>query len=73
MGSLSIGHWLIVLLVVVLIFGTRKLKDAGRDLGGAVRNFKEGMSGPEGTTPAAKAPEPPPVIEGEAVRERHPS
>ena len=70
MGSLSIGHWLIVLLVVVLIFGTKKLKDAGRDLGGAVKNFKEGMAGSD--TPAAK-PEAAPVIEGQAARERHPS
>ncbi len=43
MGSLSISHWLIVLLVVVLIFGTRKLRDIGSDLGGAVKNFKEAM------------------------------
>jgi sec-independent protein translocase protein TatA len=43
MGSLSIWHWLIVLLVVTLIFGTRKLRDVGSDLGGAVKDFKEGM------------------------------
>jgi sec-independent protein translocase protein TatA len=43
MGSLSIFHWLIVLLVVVLIFGTKKLPSIGKDLGGAVRGFKEGM------------------------------
>jgi sec-independent protein translocase protein TatA len=43
MGSLSIWHWLIVLLVVVLIFGTKKLRNIGSDLGGAVRDFKEGM------------------------------
>lgn len=45
MGSLSIWHWLIVLAIVVLVFGTKKLKDAGRDLGGAVKSFKEGMAG----------------------------
>jgi sec-independent protein translocase protein TatA len=51
MGSFSIWHWLIVLLVVVLIFGTKKLKNIGADLGGAVKGFKEGMkSGSE--TPA---------------------
>jgi sec-independent protein translocase protein TatA len=44
MGSLSIWHWLIVLLVVVLIFGTKKLRNIGSDLGGAVKDFKEGMS-----------------------------
>ncbi|MGA9665478.1 MAG: Sec-independent protein translocase subunit TatA [Gallionella sp.] len=43
MGELSIWHWLIVLLVVVLIFGTKKLRSIGSDLGGAVRGFKEGM------------------------------
>jgi len=43
MGSFSIWHWLIVLLVVVLIFGTKKLRNLGQDLGGAVKGFKEGM------------------------------
>lgn len=43
MGSLSIWHWLIVLLVIVLIFGTKKLRNVGSDLGGAVKGFKEGM------------------------------
>jgi sec-independent protein translocase protein TatA len=47
MGTLSIWHWLIVLLVVVLIFGTKKLRNIGQDLGGAVRGFKEGMKGAE--------------------------
>jgi sec-independent protein translocase protein TatA len=43
MGSMSIWHWLIVLLVVVMIFGTKKLRNIGQDLGGAVKGFKEGM------------------------------
>jgi sec-independent protein translocase protein TatA len=43
MGSLSIWHWLIVLLVVVMIFGTKKLRNMGSDLGGAVKGFKDGM------------------------------
>jgi sec-independent protein translocase protein TatA len=43
MGSFSIWHWLIVLLVVVLIFGTKKLKSMGSDLGSAVKGFKDGM------------------------------
>lgn len=47
MGSLSIWHWLIVLLIVLLVFGTKKLKNIGSDLGGAVRGFKEGMAGSE--------------------------
>ena len=45
MGSFSIWHWLIVLLVVVLIFGTKKLKNIGSDLGNAVHGFKEGVKG----------------------------
>ncbi|MDC7715372.1 Sec-independent protein translocase subunit TatA [Vogesella sp. LYT5W] len=48
MGSFSIWHWLIVLLVVVLVFGTKKLRNIGEDLGGAVKGFKEGMKGAEG-------------------------
>ena len=56
MGSFSIWHWLIVLLIVVMIFGTKKLKNMGQDLGGAVKGFKDGMK--DGTaapdeTPAA--------------------
>ena len=48
MGSFSIWHWLIVLLVVILIFGTKKLRKMGSDLGGAMKGFKEGMrSDPE--------------------------
>ncbi len=53
MGGLSIWHWLIVLLVVVLIFGTKKLTNIGKDLGGAVKGFKEGMKTPEETAAAA--------------------
>ena len=52
MGGLSIWHWLIVLLVVVLIFGTKKLRNIGQDLGGAVKGFKEGMKGAEDATSA---------------------
>ena len=43
MGSLSITHLLIVLAVVVIIFGTKKLRNIGSDLGGAVKGFKDGM------------------------------
>ena len=43
MGSLSVWHWLIVLVIVVLVFGTGKLKNMGKDLGGAIKGFKEGM------------------------------
>lgn len=50
MGSLSIWHWLIVLLVIILIFGTKKLRNIGSDLGGAVKGFKEGMGAADGET-----------------------
>ena len=55
MGSLSIWHWLIVLVVVVLIFGTKKLRNIGQDLGGAVKGFKEGMKAPDDAANAASA------------------
>lgn len=43
MGSFSIWHWLIVLVIVMLVFGTKKLRNVGQDLGGAVKGFKDGM------------------------------
>jgi sec-independent protein translocase protein TatA len=43
MGSLSITHWLIVLAIVALVFGTKKIRNLGSDLGGAIKGFKEGM------------------------------
>jgi sec-independent protein translocase protein TatA len=55
MGSFSIWHWLIVLLIVMLIFGTKKLRNMGADLGGAVRGFKDGMR-EGGEKPADAAP-----------------
>ena len=51
MGGFSIWHWLIVLLIVVMVFGTKKLRNMGGDLGGAVKGFKDGMK--EGGQPAA--------------------
>jgi len=55
MGSLSIWHWLIVLVIVMLIFGTKKLRNIGADLGGAVRGFKDGMR--EGGEKPGEAPQ----------------
>ncbi|MGE5451132.1 MAG: Sec-independent protein translocase subunit TatA [Acidobacteriota bacterium] len=58
MGSFSIWHWLIVLLIVVMVFGTKKLKNVGTDLGAAVKGFKDGMKGEEtGSTAASAAPQ----------------
>ena len=79
MGGLSIWHWLIVLLVVVLIFGTKKLRNSGQDLGGAVKGFKEGVKGANDEADTAKTAAnaetaPPPkvgaqTIEGEVRKE----
>lgn len=49
MGSFSLTHWIIVLIIVVLVFGTKKLRNVGKDLGGAVHDFKQGLN--EGTDP----------------------
>ena len=60
MGSFSIWHWLIVLVIVMLIFGTKKLRNMGADLGGAVRGFKDGMregADKSGDTPSGPAPQ----------------
>jgi sec-independent protein translocase protein TatA len=74
MGGLSIWHWLIVLLVVVLIFGTKKLRNIGQDLGGAVKGFKEGMKSSETEADAAKAAPSQQIsgttIEGEVKKEK---
>jgi sec-independent protein translocase protein TatA len=56
MGSFSIWHWLIVLLIVVMVFGTKKLKNMGSDLGGAVKGFKDGMK--DGGPPTRPRPRP---------------
>lgn len=58
MGSLSIWHWLIVLVIVMLVFGTKKLRNMGSDLGGAVKGFKDGMKEASADKPADKPAEP---------------
>ena len=77
MGSMSIWHWLIVLVVVLLIFGTKKLRNIGADLGGAVKGFKEGVKGAEDAANATKEADAAPAqkiggttIEGEVKKER---
>ncbi len=62
MGSLSIWHWLIVLVIVLLVFGTKKLRNVGQDLGGAVKGFKDGMK--EANAEAKPAEAPPQQIPG---------
>ena len=59
MGSFSIWHWLIVLLIIVLVFGTKKLKNIGSDLGGAVKGFKDGVK--DGSA-APETPVPPQAV-----------
>ncbi len=61
MGSFSIWHWLVVLLIVVLVFGTKKLGNIGKDLGSAVRGFKEGMKGEETPKHSAEKEVNPPI------------
>ncbi|MCW8206001.1 Sec-independent protein translocase subunit TatA [Verminephrobacter aporrectodeae subsp. tuberculatae] len=56
MGSFSLWHWLIVLLIVVLVFGTKKLKNMGTDLGSAVKGFKDGMKDGSAEAPVPPAP-----------------
>ncbi len=66
MGSFSIWHWLIVLVIVMLIFGTKKLRNMGADLGGAVRGFKDGMrEGGDKPADAAQAQVTGKTVEGE--------
>jgi len=60
MGSFSIWHWLVVLLIVVLVFGTKKLKNIGTDLGSAVKGFKDGVKD-GGSSTEASQPTPPQV------------
>ena len=63
MGSFSIWHWVIVLVIVLLIFGTKKLRNVGSDLGGAVKGFKDGMK--DGS---ASAETPPPQVTANASK-----
>ncbi|HEX6735170.1 MAG TPA: Sec-independent protein translocase subunit TatA [Azonexus sp.] len=65
MGSFSIWHWLIVLVIVMLIFGTKKLRNVGQDLGGAVKGFKDGMKDANADSKPAD-PQPTPKV-GETI------
>ena len=56
MGFGSIWHWIIVLVIVLVIFGTKKLRNVGEDLGSAVKGFKDGMKGAEDKATASEAP-----------------
>jgi sec-independent protein translocase protein TatA len=71
MGSFSIWHWLIVLVIVMLVFGTKKLRNVGGDLGGAVKGFKDGMkdaTADKTAEPAAEAaPQAPQQVSGQTI------
>lgn len=68
MGSFSIWHWLIVLLVIILVFGTSKLKNMGKDLGGAIKGFKEGIKeGTDEVDAAAKKVEDSKQVTGQTI------
>jgi sec-independent protein translocase protein TatA len=68
MGSFSIWHWLVVLLVIVLVFGTSKLKNMGKDLGGAIKGFKEGIKeGTDEVDAAAKKVEEQKQVAGQTI------
>jgi len=68
MGSFSIFHWLIVLAIVMMVFGTKKLRNIGEDLGGAIRGFKQGMK--EGSDAPAAPAEQAKTIEGQATEKK---
>lgn len=68
MGTMSIWHWLIVLVIIMLVFGTKKLRNIGSDLGGAVRGFKDGMK--EGAEKAAAESQQAKTIDVEAKEKR---
>lgn len=67
MGSFSIWHWLIVLVIVVLIFGTKKLRNIGSDVGGAVKSFKDAMN-EEKATPKLDDAASGHMVEGEVTQ-----
>jgi sec-independent protein translocase protein TatA len=73
MGSFSIWHWLIVLVIVALVFGTKKLRNIGEDMGSAIKSFRKGMQeGDEAVKPSELKADPPvagqPVSESEKDR-----
>lgn len=71
MGTFSVWHWVIVLVIVLLVFGTKKLKNLGSDLGGAIKGFKqamgEGESGKEAKDKEQIEKKPGTVVEGEVT------
>jgi sec-independent protein translocase protein TatA len=65
MGTWSIWHWIVVLVIVMLVFGTKKLRNIGTDLGSAVKGFKDGMKDASAEKPGEGAP--PPQVSGRTI------
>lgn len=61
MGGLSIWHWLIVLAIVALVFGTKRLRNVGEDIGAAIKSFRKGMQ--DGDDPSQLKADPPPTVQ----------
>jgi len=61
MGGLSIWHWLIVLVIVALVFGTKRLRNIGEDVGAAIKSFRKGMADGDSDAQAQLKADPPPV------------
>jgi len=68
MGSFSIWHWLVVLAIAVLVFGTKRLKNAGKDVGEAIKGFKQGLADDEESPPARLRHESPGIGARDAAR-----
>lgn len=71
MGSFSIWHWLIVLVIIALVFGTRKLRNVGEDLGSAIKSFRKGMQ--DGDAPPSQLKADPPAPNGATTGQGAPS
>ncbi|MBN8728407.1 MAG: Sec-independent protein translocase subunit TatA [Xanthomonadales bacterium] len=64
MGGLSIWHWLIVLVIVALVFGTKRLRNIGEDVGAAIKSFRKGMQDGDASDPVQLKADPPPAAPG---------
>lgn len=71
MGSWSIGHWVVVLIVVMLLFGTKRLRNVGGDLGAAIKSFKQGLN--DANEPAKLEADPKPAASSTAEAEKEPA
>lgn len=71
MGGFSIWHWLVVLVIVALVFGTKKLRNIGEDMGSAIKSFRKGMQdGDDASKPSELKADPPEVAEKSAESDK---